>query len=56
LSVESAPIRAVINAVHNYVFEFYTLITMTSLQFTQDWGLSYTRGMHRLTATVNTDL
>ena len=31
LRAESAPIHAVVNGVHKY----YTLITMTSLQFTQ---------------------
>ena len=38
MGVESAPIHVVINAVHKY-FEFYTLITMTSLQPTQAQGL-----------------
>ena len=36
-AAESAPIHAVINALHNY-----TLITMTSLQFTHAQGLGYT--------------
>ena len=40
LRAESAPIHAVFNAVHKY----YTLITMTSLQFTQ----AYQRHMFRL--------
>ena len=42
--LESAPIHVVINAVHKY-FEFYTLITMTSLQPTQAQGLGCTRGI-----------
>ena len=41
-AAESAPIHAVINAMHKS-FEFYTLITMTSLQFTHAQGLGYTK-------------
>ena len=29
-----------------YIFEFFTLITMTRLQFTQAQGLGYTRDMY----------
>ena len=36
------------------VFEFYTLITMTSLEFTQSQGLGYTRGMYRVPLSIPT--
>ena len=32
----------------------YTLITMTSLQFTQSQGLGYTRGMYRVPLSIQT--
>ena len=36
------------------ICEFYTLITMTSLQFTQAQGLGYTRGMYRVPLSIQT--
>ena len=53
-AAKSAPIHAVINAIYAYIFEFYTLITMTSLQFTQAQGLGYTRGMYRVPLSIQT--
>ena len=36
------------------VFEFYTLITMTSLQFSRAQDLGYTRGMYRVPLSLQT--
>ena len=41
---------SMLNAVHN----FYTLITMTSLQLIQAQGLGYTRGMYRVILSIQT--
>ena len=42
--------HAVIDAVH----KFYTLITMTTLEFTQAQCLCYTRGMDRIPLSIQT--
>ena len=51
-AAEFAPITAVINVMHKYLF--YTLITMTSLQFTHVQSLGYTRGMNRVPLSIQT--
>ena len=46
LRAESAPIHAIVNAVHKYLSFAHWLATMTSrLQPTQVQGLCYTRGI-----------
>ena len=49
-AAESAPIHVVIIAMH----KFYTLINMTSLEFTQAQGLGYTKGMYRVPLSIPT--
>ena len=52
-AARSSPIPACSYECYANVFEFYTLTTMTSLQFTQACGLG-TRGIYRVPLSIQT--